>query len=76
MHDIQNPSDDVPLFLTLPVPIPDEERELTQIIIFTILCGPAKGFFEGFKALHKTFEVPQRNIKIKISVNFYFNITF
>ena len=30
--------------LTLPVPIPDEERKLTYIIVFTLLCGPSKDF--------------------------------
>ena len=75
MHDIQNPSDVVPLFLTLPVPILDEERKLTQILILTILCGPAKGFMKALKAFIKLFEAPQKNMKIKISVNFYFDIT-
>ena len=31
-------------FLTLLVPMPDEERKLTEIIIFTFLYGVAKGF--------------------------------
>ena len=30
--------------LTLPVLIPDEERKLTYIIVFTLLCGPSKDF--------------------------------
>ena len=41
--------------LTLSVPIPDEEIKLTQIFIFTFLCGASKGFMKAFKALHKTF---------------------
>ena len=51
--------------ITLPVLIPDEEK-ITEIFIFTLLCG----------ALIKSFETPQRSMKIKISVNFYFNINF
>ena len=38
--------------LTLHVPIPDEEKKLSQIFIFTILCGVSKGFMKAFKA-HK-----------------------
>ena len=49
--------------LTLPVPIPDEEKKLTQIFIFTLLYGASKGFIKVFK---KTFEVTQRSVKIKI----------
>ena len=71
MHDIQNPSDVVPLFLTLPVPILDEERKLTQILILTILCGPAKGFMKALKAFIKLFEAPQRSVKILIYLNFF-----
>ena len=63
MHDIQNPSDDVPLFLTLPVPIPDEERKLTQIIIFTILCGPAKGFLKALKPFIKLLRYHKEILK-------------
>ena len=36
---------------------------------FHTLCGTSKGFFEGRKSLHTTFEEPQRSVKI--SVNFY-----
>ena len=30
--------------LALPVPIPDEEKKLSSIFIFTLLCGASKGF--------------------------------
>ena len=30
--------------LTLPAPIPDEEKKLTYIFIFTFVCGSSKGF--------------------------------
>ena len=30
--------------LTLPVLIPDEEKKLTEIFIFTLLCGSLKSF--------------------------------
>ena len=42
-----------------PVPIPDEEKKLTEISISIYFVKP--------------FEVPQRSVKIKIQVNFYFN---
>ena len=62
--------------LTLPAPIPDKEKKLTQIFIFTLLCGASKGFMKALKAFIKPFEAPQRRVKIKIYVNFYFNTTF
>ena len=61
---------------TYPVPIPDKEKKLTSIFIFTLLCGASKGFIKVLKAFIKPFEVPQRSVKIKILVNFYFNISF
>ena len=35
-------------FLTLPLLIPDEGRKLTEIFIFTLLCGALKGFMDTF----------------------------
>ena len=32
--------------------------------------------FKAFKAFIKPFEAPQRNVKIKIYLNFYFNTVF
>ena len=61
---------------TYPVPVPDKEKKLTSIFIFTLLCGASKGFIKVLKAFIKPFEVPQRSVKIKILVNFYFNINF
>ena len=52
--------------LTLPVPIPDEEKKLTWIFAFTLLCGASKGFIKAFKALIKPFEASQRSVEIKI----------
>ena len=52
-------------FLTFPVPIPDEERKLTLIYIFTH-CATANGFVKALKALTKPFETPQRSVKLKI----------
>ena len=52
--------------LTLPTPIPDKEKKLTQIFIFTLLCGASKGFMKAFKAFIKPFEAPQRSVKMKI----------
>ena len=51
--------------LTLTVPIPDEEKKLSQIFIFTLLCGASKGFMKAFKAFIKPFEAPQ-SVKTKI----------
>ena len=62
--------------VTLPVPIPDEEKNLSEIFIFTLLCGASKGFIKALKAFKKLFEAPQRSAKITISLNFHFNTTF
>ena len=67
------------MLLIYPVAIPDKEKKLTSIFIFTLLCGASKGFMKALKALKafiKPFEVPQRSVKIKILINFYFNINF
>ena len=36
--------------LTLNDPIPDKVKKLSQIFIFTLLCGASKGFMKAFKA--------------------------
>ena len=41
-----------------------------DILSFTLLCGATKDFMKAFKAFIKPFEAPQRNVKIKIEVNF------
>ena len=51
--------------LTLSVPIPDEDKKLTYIFIFTLLCGASKGFMKALKALIKPFEARQRSVKNK-----------
>ena len=50
--------------LTLPVPIPDEEKKLK--FFFRILCGASEGFTKALKAFIKPFEASQRSVKIKI----------
>ena len=65
-----------PQMLTFPVPNPDEEKKLPSIFIFTLLRSPSKGFVKTLKAFIKPFKAPQRSEKIKIEVNFYFNIKF
>ena len=60
-------------FLFIPVPIPDEEKKLTWVFIFTLLCGVSKGLLKAFK---EPFEAPKRSVKIKIKVTFYLNIIF
>ena len=58
-------------------PVPDKKKKLTYIFTFTLLSGASKGFMKAFiKAFIKAFEAPQRNVKIKIQVNFYFNTGF
>ena len=52
--------------LTLHLPIADEENKLSQIFIFTLLCGASKGFTKAFIAFIKPFDAPQRSVKIKI----------
>ena len=37
--------------LTLSAPIPDEEKKLSEIFIFTLLCGASKGFMKAVKAV-------------------------
>ena len=39
------------IYLTLPVPIPDEKKKLTEIFIFTLLSGASKGFMKALKAI-------------------------
>ena len=57
------------MLLTLNGPIPGKGKKLSQIFIFTLLCGASKGFMKALKALKafiKPFEAPQRSEKIKI----------
>ena len=54
------------LITSLPVPIPDEERKLTSIFIFTLLCEASKGYMKALKAFIKPSETPKRSMKIKI----------
>ena len=47
-------------------PIPDEEKKVIYIFIFTLLYGASKGFMNAFKAFIKPFVAPQESVKIKI----------
>ena len=40
-------------YLTLPVLIPDEEKKLSWIFTFTLVCGASKGFMKALKAFQK-----------------------
>ena len=51
--------------LTLPVPIPDKEKKLTEIFIFTLLYGASEGLMKALNAFIKLSEAPQRSAKIK-----------
>ena len=57
-------------------PNPGRREKISEIFIFTLLCGASKGFMKAFKAYIKPFEAPQRSVKIKIKLNFYINTTF
>ena len=39
------------LMLTLSAPVPDEEKKLTETVIFTLLCGASKGLMKAFKGI-------------------------
>ena len=60
------------MVLTLSVLIPDKERKLTSIFIFTLLCFASEGFMKVLKTFIKPFEAPERSVKIKVLVNFDF----
>ena len=53
-------------YLSLLVAIPGEQKKITYIFIFTLLCGASKGFMNALKAFIKYFEAPQRSAKINI----------
>ena len=57
---------DINFILTFSVPIPDKEKKVTYIFIFTFLCGATKGFMKALKAFVKRFKEPQQSVKIKI----------
>ena len=52
------------IFVDSSRPIPGEEKNLSQIFIFTLLCGASKGFMKTFKAFIKPFEAPQISVEI------------
>ena len=60
---------------TVPVTIPGKDRKLTEVFVFTSLCVASKGFLKTLNAFITRFKAPQRSVKIKIKVNFYFNTT-
>ena len=58
----------VGLLLALSVRISDEEKKLTQIFIFKLLCGASEGFMKALKGFVEPFEVSQRCMKIKFQL--------
>ena len=44
--------------------------------MFTLICGASKSFRKALIAFINFFEAPQRSVKIKIKLNFYFSETF
>ena len=53
LYSIEDNFKEVKVMLTLPASILDEEKKLTKIFIFTLLCGASKGFMKAFTALLK-----------------------
>ena len=49
--------------LILLVSVPDEEKKLNEVFLFTLPCVFPKGFG---KTVIKSFGTPQRSVKIKI----------
>ena len=45
-------------------PNPERREKLSQIFIFTLICGASEGFIKAFKAFIKPFEASQRSVKI------------
>ena len=45
---------------------PDKVKKLSEIFIFTLLCGASKGLMKTLKAFIKLFEAPKSSVKIKI----------
>ena len=62
--------------LTLLVQILNGEEKIVQIFILALLYGDSKGFIYALKSFIKPFEAPQRSVKIKNQVIFYFNTIF
>ena len=61
-------------------PRPDPGKKKKEKIDFIFYlhtsCVALKGLVKALKAFIKPFEAPQGSVKIKLSVNFYFNATF
>ena len=55
---------------------PGRKEKINLSFIFTLLFGVSKVFMKVLKAFIKTFETPQRSVKINIYVNSSFDITF
>ena len=53
LYSIEDNFKEVKVMLTLPASILDEEKKLTKIFIFTLLCGASKGFMKAFTAFLK-----------------------
>ena len=48
------------------LPDPGRREKLTEIFVFTFLCGASKGFMKALKPFIKSLEAPQRSVKLKI----------
>ena len=64
------------LYFNFARPDPRRKEKTNLNFIFTLFCGASKGFMNVLKTFIKPSEAPQRSVKIKIKVNFDFNITF
>ena len=57
-------------------PNPGRREKINLNFYFHTSLWCTKGFINPLKAFIKSFEAPQRSVKIEIYVNFYFNINF
>ena len=55
---------------------PRKRKKLNLNFIFELHCGPSKGFVNALTTLIKPLDAPQRNVKMKILVNFCFKAIF
>ena len=64
-------------FHVWPVPIPDDEKKLTSILIVTLLCGASKDFikvfkvYEGFEALKGFMKAFLKTLKAFLHKTFW-----
>ena len=53
--------------LTLNVPISGKKKKITEIFIFTLLCGASKGFMKALKARQSSVKIKLIFISVELS---------